>query len=134
MRNSSCDSVEDELRKELEEYKKERERVRLIVGQIGGTTSRKKENIINVVFLVLIVIILLLHFTPTKLPIEVSLEISVLLVSIKIIWMIHTKTKVDHFQFWILNSIEFRINNITRGINSLDEKIKDIEKKIAKNC
>lgn len=126
-------SIEDEFRRELEEYKKEKDRVRSIIGQIGGTTNRKKENIINIIFLALILIILFFHFTPIKLPFEVSLEIGVLLVSIKIIWMMHTKTKVDHFQFWILNSIEFRVNNITTKINSLEKKIKNIDEEIKKN-
>lgn len=34
--------------------------------------------------------------------------------------MIHNKqTKVEHFQFWILNSIEFRLNNLSREMNEI---------------
>ncbi|MFC1504857.1 hypothetical protein ACFL6D_05520 [Spirochaetota bacterium] len=43
--------------------------------------------------------------------------------SIKIIWMLHKQTKVEHFQFWILNSIEFRINDISKQIQDLKSKI-----------
>ena len=46
---------------------------------------------------------------------------AVLLVSVKIIWMIHRQAKIDHFQFWILNSIEFQMTMISRRLTSLEE-------------
>ena len=51
-----------------------------------------------------------------------TLEIGVLLVSVKIIWMIHKQTKVEHFQFWILNSIEFRLNAISKKLTQIEKK------------
>jgi hypothetical protein len=44
-------------------------------------------------------------------------------VSLKIIWMIYKQTKVEHFQFWILNSIEFRLNNVSKQLNDIEEKL-----------
>ncbi|MCK4597333.1 hypothetical protein KAU04_04805 [bacterium] len=46
-----------------------------------------------------------------------------LLVSIKIIWLIHRQVKLEHFQFWILSSIESWLNDVSR-------KMKDIEKSL----
>ena len=41
--------------------------------------------------------------------------------------MIHNKqTKVEHFQFWILNYIEFRLNNLSREMNEI---VTSLEKK-----
>ena len=57
------------------------------------------------------------------LPTMFSIEIGVLLVSLKIIWMMHKQTKVEHFQFWVLNSIEFRLNDLAKRISKIDEKI-----------
>jgi hypothetical protein len=34
--------------------------------------------------------------------------------------MIHRQTRVDHFQFWILHSIEFQINLITQRLGELE--------------
>ena len=42
------------LRQELEHYKLEKERIRKIIGQIGGNTSKKKDNLINIFFLALV--------------------------------------------------------------------------------
>jgi len=46
-----------------------------------------------------------------------------LLVSIKIIWMMHKSTKVEHFQFWILNSIEFRLNDVAKQVRQLEKTV-----------
>ena len=51
-----------------------------------------------------------------------SMELVLLLVSLKIIWMIHRQTKVDHFQFWVLNSIEFQINMMSKRLRDLEER------------
>jgi hypothetical protein len=63
------------------------------------------------------------HLLMMELPLPplFSLELGVLLVSVKIIWMIHKQAKVEHFQFWILNSIEFRLNEITKSVRRLEE-------------
>ena len=47
-------------------------------------------------------------------------ELGILLVSVKIVWMIHKQTKVEHFQFWILNSIEFRLNDLSNRLRSIE--------------
>ncbi len=120
-----------QLQKELNQYKKEKEAIKNIIGQIGGVQSRKRDKIVNIIFISLIAILFgcdaakhLFHIN-TPIPSMFSLEIGVLLVSLKIIWMMHTQSKVDHFQFWILNSIEFRLNDIAK-------KVKDMSKKINK--
>lgn len=121
----------ESLRAELEHYKTEREKIRSIVGQIGGRTSRRVSTILNAVFLFLVlcafgfdVLRRAMGWEIPYLPSTLLLEIAILLVSLKIIWMIHAQTKVDHFQFWILNSIEFRMNMVSRRITELDETIR----------
>ena len=117
------------LEEELKAYKEETEKIRFIVGQIGGTKSKRKDLIINIAFAALLVILIGLditaHFVPVireYLPMMISLEIGLVLVSIKIIWMIHQQSRVEHFQFWILNSIEFRINDISKRLKQMEER------------
>jgi hypothetical protein len=119
-----------ELMKELEQFRKEKERIRLLVGQIGGKGSERRDHWMNIGFIIAMVLLLVFDIFRHTFHLEVplpqmfSLELAVLLVSIKIIWMIHKGTKVEHFQFWILNSIEFRLNDIA-------QRIRDIEKKLS---
>ncbi len=117
------------LQEELEHYRSERDKIRAIVGQIGGKASAKRDKVFNVVFIVLVMGLfafdLIQHFgwISRILPSMFSLELAVLLVSIKIIWMIHQQSRVEHFQFWILNSIEFRLTELTRNIGKLQQSL-----------
>jgi len=118
------------LRAELEHYRAEKEKIRDIVGQIGGQAGRRRQATINVVFLALVLGAFAFDFlrwvfewSVPFLPPQFLLELAVLLVSLKIIWMIHTQTKVDHFQFWILHSIEFQMSVLTRRLSELTARI-----------
>ena len=118
------------LQEELEQFRTEKEKIRNLVGQIGGAKSAKRDKIINIIFISAIVFLFvidilrhILHI-PIPLPPMFSLEIGILLVSIKIIWMIHKQSKVEHFQFWILNSIEFRLNSLSKQIKHIQNQLK----------
>jgi len=118
------------LRTELEHYKTERERIRDIVGQIGGKSTRRRDFTINMGFLVLVIGAFVFDLVRSLagwripfLPQHILLEIAVLLVSLKIIWMIHMQAKVGHFQFWILSSIEFQINMLMRRVADLERRL-----------
>lgn len=124
----------EELEAQLKAYQEERERIKALMGSIGGKSDLKRDKLVNWIFFVLIVTLFgfdilrhMLHIEIT-LPPLISIEIGILLISIKIIWMINRQSKVDHFQFWILNSIEFRINNLSVQINEIR---KELEKKSA---
>lgn len=120
------------LQQELEEFKKEKERVRKFVGQIGGTDTNRKDKILNIGFIAILVSLfatdIMRHIFEIKisvLPALLSLELGVLLISIKIIWMIYKQTKVEHFQFWILNSIEFRLNEVSKRTARIEKVLKE---------
>ena len=117
------------LQTELDNYRREKESIRAIIGQIGGNQDRRRDHYLNVGFIILLVALMSCdivgHFWPSLqiLPFQLSIEFGVLLVSIKIIWMIHKQAKVEHFQFWILNSIEFRINALAGQLNEMNKKL-----------
>jgi len=118
------------LREELDHYRKEKERIRDVIGQIGGHVNKRRDRLVNVVFLMLVLgfffFDLVRHMAGWHIPYlppSLLLEVAVLLVSVKIIWMIHRQAKVDHFQFWILNSIEFQMNMISRRLATLERSV-----------
>lgn len=114
------------LQEELEQFHREKEQIRALLGQIGGARSAKRDTLINIAFVVAVLALLLLdvlrHLLELSVPLPAmfSLELGVLLVSIKIIWMIHRQSKVEHFQFWILSSIEFRLNDLAKQTREMD--------------
>ena len=117
------------LKAELDQFKKEKETIRKLMGQIGGKDAAVKDLIANWVFIISIVLLaindVLHHVLHIETPVSVdfSIGLAVLLVSIKIIWMMHKATKVEHFQFWILNSIEFRLNDVAKQVRNLEKTI-----------
>jgi len=119
------------LKEELNQFKSEKEKIRQLVGQIGGKQSELQDKFINITFLLVLVSLfsadILRHFFHIDLPFPTlfSLELGILLVSIKIIWMLHRQTKVEHFQFWILQSIEFRLNDLSKKIKKIEKMLSE---------
>lgn len=122
------------LQEELAQFQHEKDQIRNIIGAIGGEGSTRRDKLINIFFIILIAILFLLdtlrHLFGIEIPLPplFSIEIGLLLVSIKIIWMIHKQMKIEHFQFWILNSIEFRINDISKRLITVERSIQPPEK------
>jgi hypothetical protein len=126
-------SMSDEteiLRRELEHYRTEREKVRRIIGQIGGKTNAKRARTLNAIFLTVVLLVFafdilrhLLSLNVPAIPPVLTLEVAVLLVSLKIVWMIHRQQKIDHFQFWVLNSIEFQMNAMSGRMRHMEDSV-----------
>ena len=121
------------LQEELDHYVAEKEKVRKIIGAIGGKTDAKKDRVINIVFIALVSVFFLFdlfrHLMGIRIegfPPVLSLEIAVLLVSVKIIWMIHRQARVDHFQFWVLNSIEFQMNTMSGRLRKMEQRLQGL--------
>ena len=127
MRDKIGDNIRNKdteaLRRELEEFKAEKEKIRQLVGQIGGIESVEKDRKINFIFL--IIVALLFAFDILRHIFKFALEIGLLLVSIKIVWMIHKQTKVEHFQFHVMNSIEFRLNDLSKQLREMQKEYQD---------
>ncbi len=119
----------EDILKEIEEYNRERDQIKSMLGRIGGEKYSKTDMFINILFLSLIVTLFTLEITTHFLPTYISIEVSVLLVSIKIVWMIHSQHKFNHFQFWILNSLEFRMNNMYSRMKKIERMLSEQQDK-----
>ncbi len=127
---------EKNLQKEINQYQQEKEAVRKIIGQIGGTGSKNKETAINITFAILVILFFsfdvmrhALHMQIDFIPELFSVEIALLLVSMKIIWMIHRQQKVEHYQFWILNTIEYQMNSTATRVRKIEKMVKTLGEK-----
>lgn len=114
--------------KGLESIKTEKDKIRKILDTAGAKTPGKIDKLINV-FLILFVIITCLfyilknmyNFQLSSISIDSLLIVVILFVCIKILINIHIQSKVNHFQFWILNSLEFRLNDISKKLNDIEK-------------
>ena len=117
----------DHMQEELEDFRREQARVRQVLGRVGGKSQAKIDMAINMAILGVIIVLFVLEALTDWIPTLVSLEIGILLVSVKIVWMIHTNSRAYHFQFWVLNSIEFRVNEISKTIRSIEQRLETLE-------
>lgn len=113
---------------EIERFMKEREKIRRIIGQIGGIPT-KKDKVINIIFIVLVILAFAAapFFEGTYR--WVMIDVAILLVSLKISFLINNEIKVNHFEFWILSSMEWKINEISREIKEIKEELEKIKDK-----
>lgn len=118
----------EQLRMEIEQFEAEKEKIKKDIGDLGGTRFSSKDLITNIVLAVLLVGLLLSQLFLNWIPEFISLEIALFLVSIKIILMIHSQHRYNHFMFWVLNTIEFRLNIMHKSIKKIEETLK-IQKK-----
>jgi len=104
----------DDLKKEIDNFQQEKERVRAIVGQIGGMPTFK-HKFWNILFFALIIVCFAVSaLTEGKFSI-LMIDIGLAALSVKLLVLMHYMSKVNHFQLWVLSSIEWRINELRKS-------------------
>ena len=119
--NDKHENIGDEisdLKQELEHFQQEKERVRAIIGKIGGV-PKYQTKLINAIFVVVIVTSVVGSLIGGEQLRLLMIELATVTLSAKIIYMIHLQMRENHFQFWILSSLEWRINEGMKHIKEL---------------
>ena len=114
-----AEEVED-LRQEIARFKKEKEQVRAIVGQVGGVPAFNT-TLFNAIFAVVIATCLVISLIGGGVLRLGMIEIAVTAVSLKIMFLIHKQGRVNHFQIWILSSLEWRLDQMMKELKSQRE-------------
>ena len=108
----------EDLKRELEHFQQEKERIRAIVGKIGGVPTFNIK-LFNIVFIAIMVITLLISLFSSDLRL-LMIELATVALALKILYMMHCQSKVNHFQLWMQSSIEWRINEIIKLLRKMD--------------
>ncbi len=115
MRNDDATRIELEkertLAEEIEQFKREKERIRSIVGRIGGVPSFR-QKMFNMLFGAVIAACFIVSIGTKGRLVLPMIEIGVILISLKIMYLLHTFSRQMHFIFWILSSIEWRLSEM----------------------
>lgn len=110
----------DDLKRELEHFQKEKERVRAIIGQIGGVPTFNTK-LFNRIFVAVIVVSLVVSALNHNLRL-LMIELATAALSIKILYMMHCQHRVNHFQLWMQSSLEWRINEIMKMLRAMQRQ------------
>ena len=122
---------EKSLLEELKEFEKEKDRIRQIVGKIGGKNNTQVKRV-NALLIGMIIALLFMGGVLGKMSLELTMYLAILLGIIKIIWMLYETKKSSHFQFWILNSVEVRINEMAGKLTKIERRLRELESEKSK--
>ncbi len=112
----------DDLKKELEDFQQEKERVRAILGKVGGA-PKFHDKLANAVFIIFIVVSLVISVIGGDKWRLLMIEFATVALALKIIYLIHCLMRVNHFKFWVLSSIEWRINELSKQVKELKKAL-----------
>lgn len=121
--NNLQHEIED-LKKELEHFEKEKERVRTIIGQIGGV-PKFRTKLMNVIFIIILTCSVVFSIIGGEALRLIMIELATVTLSLKIIYLIHCEMKMNHFKFWVLSSIEWRLTEVKKQLTQLKNKLEE---------
>ncbi len=123
-------SIEEEIiEEEIAHFIREKERIREIIGRIGGKPTIGV-RIVNIVIFILVIGCFIMSLVLHGKFVIFSIELGVLLLSIKLALFLNNQAKMNHFQFWILSSLEWRLNEIYKILKERERSNKKWQKKI----
>ncbi len=115
--NEHLENEINDLKQELEHFQQEKERVRAIIGQIGGV-PKFRTKLFNAIFILVIVVSVFISIIASELRL-LMIEVATVTLSLKIIYLIHCQMRINHFKFWILSSIEWRLTEMRKELKQL---------------
>lgn len=126
--NSNLNDVD--IQSEIANYAKESARIKRVLDAINGNTRTLGNKIVNILFFTGIIVLVLLRFVFNVTNDILSLELGIIFLSVKMMWMMNMQLKHEHFLFWILHTIEFEQREIMHRLDSKngDSKAKDSKK------
>ena len=119
--------MQNQLKEDLNEFLKEKEEMRDIIGKIGGSNN-SQYRLMTTLFAGIILVIFVTGIILRRLSRTLTILLSILIAAFKIIWMQQQSQKSMHFQFWILNSIEIRINELDKRQRKLEKMLEKLDK------
>jgi len=124
LKDNDIKGLDKYTREELEQFIREKETIRQIVGQVGGkpTPASKIGHIAMIIGI--LGTFLGAFFLPEKFHLP-AMEVGLVLLSIKIFMFLHNESKVIHFQFWMLSSLEWRLNDMSKRLINISKLMQD---------
>ncbi len=118
--NNNIEEELKDLKKEIEHFQQEKERIRAIVGKVGGV-PKFNTKMANYIFMAIIVVTLIISALFGGEMRLMMIEMATVALAVKILYMVYCQSRVNHFQLWMQSSIEWRINEITKILRQIQK-------------
>jgi len=116
--------LDEALQEDLKHYQSEQKEWRKMIARSKIQQNNRLYDILNSALFVLIVVLFVAQLLFHPMSDMLSLEIALFLVSVKLIMMIHSAVRFNHFQFWILHSIETRVEGLNERLDRIEKGLK----------
>lgn len=103
----------------------ERNKIGKTIGSFGGS-PRLRGKVLNVAFVLAVCGAFAASLFTTGISQIASIDIALLLLSLKFAYHLHTEAKVNHAQFWILTTLEDRLLNIISELRGVRRELRDV--------
>ncbi len=90
----------------------------MIVGKVGSVPTFNTKAF-NIIFFTLIIASLVVSIIAKGTLRLAMSELAIAAISFKLIFLMHNQSRVNHFQLWILTSLEWRLNEMMKEIKEL---------------
>jgi hypothetical protein len=97
---------------EIDQLKKNTDKVSRVLNNILRLKQSNVNRIANILFIILLVFLFIARFVFYWIDNMLSLELGVILISIKIIWLIRIQSEYNHYIFVIMDSINKKQKDI----------------------
>jgi hypothetical protein len=96
----------------------EKERIERTIGSIGGK-PRPETKILNALFVIAVCGAFTASLVTSGISRIASIDVGLLLLSLKFAYHLHTEARVNHPQFWILTTLEDRLLDVIGELRRL---------------
>ncbi len=114
---------DESLQADLNQYRQEQKEWRRMIARSKIQENARLYDYLNALLFFLIVVLFFVQIIFHPLSDFFSLETALFLVSLKLIMMIHSASRFNHFQFWILHSIETRVEGINERLDRIESAL-----------
>jgi pterin-4a-carbinolamine dehydratase len=115
--------LDEALRADLNKYRQEQKEWRRMIARSKIEENARVFTFLNNLLFFLIVALFAAQIFFHPMSDIFSLETALFLVSLKLIMMIHSASRFNHFQFWILHSIETRVEGLNERLDRLEDAL-----------
>jgi hypothetical protein len=80
-------------------------------------------KIFNIVFVTLVVVSFVISLVTVQARVRLAMiELAVAALSLRLMLLMNNQARVNHFQLWILSSVEWRLNEVVKAIEVDNKK------------
>ena len=117
------------ITEEIEYFIKERQKIRKVLDGIDKTKQGPLSKVMDIGFIVGLVILAMARFAFNWIDNILSLELGLILLSIKIVWLIKVQNTYNHFIFMIMHTLDHHQNEMAEKLERIENILITVDRK-----